>query len=380
MAASPFPIAGQVPYFPAPFPFVGAAMIRPGSYGAVPMQFGTTGVLDPVVPAPPAAWFGAGNADASGTFQALMFQVSNNQPNLVEMNLQNSSVGVAVGCKPVNDQPSISSHQIEESRDGSAPGSLLQQPLKFPAPSSNQNGTGRCAESHVRTDDGSASRSTSVSVSASSLKRRSFPKKRPMEVEEVETSQNQNVVTSKQGRSTSVTGMSSRGVESLAPADNVAKNGIVLPTATTEQTDDEDDECLGLNDGEELVQADDEAELNELGIQDAEDEWSDADDVSDNEELDQLNTMPNVELPELNADEDHVSSDHDSGTEEIWNGVRHQSDDLVDLDYEIHPSSLGDCGCAPGNSTYKERKPWPKRVVPPDCRMPRTMGAIEKAA
>ncbi|CAL4989585.1 unnamed protein product [Urochloa decumbens] len=49
------------------------------------------------------------------------------------------------------------------------------------------------------------------------------------------------------------------------------------------------------------------------------------------------------------------------------------------IDYEIIPTALGDCGCVSRSPGNKGRKRWPKGVLPPDCREARAMGTIEKA-
>ncbi|CAN6213783.1 unnamed protein product [Urochloa humidicola] len=49
------------------------------------------------------------------------------------------------------------------------------------------------------------------------------------------------------------------------------------------------------------------------------------------------------------------------------------------LKYEICATPLGDCGCVSKSYKTKKRIRWPKGVDPPDCRLPRAMGTIEKA-
>ncbi|RLN10022.1 uncharacterized protein C2845_PM11G25570 [Panicum miliaceum] len=48
------------------------------------------------------------------------------------------------------------------------------------------------------------------------------------------------------------------------------------------------------------------------------------------------------------------------------------------MQFEIIPTSLGDCGCVSTNAGFKKRLRFPASVEAPDCRQPRAMGTIEK--
>ncbi|XP_039818122.1 uncharacterized protein LOC120680680 [Panicum virgatum] len=86
--------------------------------------------------------------------------------------------------------------------------------------------------------------------------------------------------------------------------------------------------------------------------------------VDDND----LDAAEDDRIVELGESED--GEDTESGND----GPQKINDDIA-VQYEIIPTSLGNCGCASNNQSYKKRKRWPKGTNPSDCRLPRSMGS-----